>query len=148
MICWLKLENIDFLKNIRQIVKMVNFQHFRICIYENNFQQNYHENGKMIWFNRILVDVSKYIKLSKLRLLAHKIHQFHWFFISIQTTRGRSLKNIFIQLIRKKILIRVDWCQIYGTGSTSSWDIGILTKPVDSNSFLFLQHPMSNFTKI
>jgi hypothetical protein len=37
MICWLKLENIDFLKNIRQIVKMVHFQHFRIYIYENNW---------------------------------------------------------------------------------------------------------------
>jgi hypothetical protein len=48
MICWLKPENIDFLKNIWQIVKIVNFQHFRICIYENNFQQNYHGNRKMI----------------------------------------------------------------------------------------------------
>ncbi len=48
MICWLKLENIDFLKNIPQIVKMINFQHFRVCICEKNFQQNYHENGKVI----------------------------------------------------------------------------------------------------
>jgi hypothetical protein len=58
MICWFKLENIDFLKNIQQIIKKFNFQHFRICIYENYIQQNYHENVKMILFNRILVDVS------------------------------------------------------------------------------------------